>query len=312
MQLSTMMDIVDCHEVNVSGETLLDSGANGENTFPQVFSQLPKLSSSKILWSGISLEQHYLPPGETPEYSLEQFVITINLGQSFQVERILDRHLKTGLMFTGAVALCPMHSSQAIRWDRDANILLLNLESELLTRNAVELLDTDRFELLPHLIVQDVLIHQIGLELKAQLKTNGSDSRLYAESAATFLAVHLLHNYTTRKSSIREYEGGLPQQKLKQSIDYIQDNLAREISLNELANELGISRYYFCRLFKQSTGFSPHQYVIQQRVERAKQLLLRGEMSIADVAQVCGFAHQSHLTRHFKRLTGVTPKTLLK
>jgi AraC family transcriptional regulator len=312
MQLSTMMDMPGCREVNVSCETLPDSGANGENTFSQVFSQLPKLSSSKILWSGISLEQHYLPPGETPEYSLEQFVITINLGQSFQVERILDRHLKTGLMFTGAVALCPMHSSQAIRWDRDANILLLNLESELLTRNAIELLDTDRFELLPHLIVQDVLIHQIGLGLKAQLQTNSSDSRLYAESAATFLAVHLLQNYSTRKASVQEYEGGLPQQQLKQAIDYIQDNLVREISLNELANYLGISRYYFCRLFKQSTGLSPHQYVIQQRVERAKQLLLRGEMRIADVAQACGFTHQSHLTRHFKRLTGMTPKTLLK
>lgn len=296
----------------MSGEELLDIGANCENTFPQVFSQPPLLSSGRTLWSGMSLEHHYLPPAETPEYSLEQFVITINLGQSLQVERILGRHLQTGIMFTRAVGLCPMHTSQAIRWDRDANILLLNLEPELLTRNAVELLDTEQYEMLPHLITQDALIHQIGLGLNAQLKTNGSDSRLYAESAATFLAVHLLQNYTTRKFPIREYEGGLPQQKLKQAVDYIQDHLAQEISLNELANELGISRYYFCRLFKQSTGLSPHQYVIQQRVERAKQLLLQGKMSIANVAQASGFTHQSHLNRHFKRLTGVTPKTLLK
>lgn len=296
----------------MSGEDLPDTGAKCENVFPEVLPGSPTLSSGKTLWNGMSLEHHYLPPGETPEYSLEQFVITINLGQSFQVERILDRHLQAGLMFTGAVALCPMHTSQAIRWDRDANILLLNLEPELLTRNAVELLDTDRYEMLPHLVTQDVLIHQIGLGLKAQLKTKGSDSRLYAESAATFLAVHLLQNYSTRKFSIREYEGGLPQQKLKQAVDYIQDHLAQEISLNAIADYLDISRYYFCRLFKQSTGFSPHQYVIQQRVERAKQLLQRGGMSIADVAQVCGFTHQSHLNRHFKRLTGVTPKTLLK
>lgn len=296
----------------MSAEDLPDMGASCENVFSEVFPRLSTFLSGKTLWNGMSLEHHYLPPGETPEYSLEQFVITINLGQSVQVERILDKHLQTGLMFTGAVGLCPMHTSQALRWDRDANVILLNLEPELLTRNAVEVLDTDQYEMLPHLITQDALIHQIGLGLKAQLNTNGSDSHLYAESAATFLAVHLLQNYTTRKSSIREYEGGLPQKKLKQAVDYIQDNLAREISLNELANELGISRYYFCRLFKQSIGLSPHQYVIQQRVERAEQLLLQGEMSIADVAQVCGFAHQSHLTRHFKRLTGVTPKTLLK
>jgi AraC family transcriptional regulator len=286
--------------------------ANYENVFSQVFSQPPMLSTGGRMWSGISLEQHFLPPGETPEYSLEQFALSINLGQSVQVERTLGRQRQTGLMFTGAVALCPMHTSQAIRWDKDANILVLNLEQELLTRNAVELLDTDQYEILPHLITQDVLIHQIALGLKTQLTTNASDSRLYAESAATFLAVHLLQNYSTQKFSPPEYEGGLGQQKLKQAIDYIQDNLTQHISLDAIANYLAISRYHFCRLFKQSTGFSPHQYVIQQRVERAKQLLLQGEMTIADIAQDCGFAHQSHLHRHFKRLTGVTPKTLLK
>ncbi|WP_370589516.1 helix-turn-helix domain-containing protein [Tychonema sp. LEGE 07203] len=84
------------------------------------------------------------------------------------------------------------------------------------------------------------------------------------------------------------------------------------MSLEAIANHIDISSYHFCRLFKQSTGFSPHQYVIQQRVERAKQLLLQGKMSLAEIAIACGFSHQSHLNRHFKRITGVTPKTLLK
>ncbi|MDM9381218.1 AraC family transcriptional regulator [Chlorogloeopsis sp. ULAP01] len=295
----------------MSGDDLPEISTKCESFFSQVFCETPILFSDRNIWNGISLEQRYLPPGETPEYSLNQFVITINLGQSFQVERTLDRHLQAGLMFTGAVGLCPMHIPQTIRWDRDANVLFLYLEYAFLTRNAVELLDTDKFEMLPHLIAQDMLVHQIGLGLKAQLKTNGLDSRLYAESAATFLAVHLLQNYSTRKSLFREYAGGLPQQQLKQAVDYIQDHLTQQISLDAIANYLGISRYHFCRLFKQSTGLSPHQYVIQQRVERAKQLLLQGEMSIAYVAQACGFSHQSHLNHHFKRLTGVTPKNLL-
>ncbi|MBH8554777.1 helix-turn-helix transcriptional regulator [Nostocaceae cyanobacterium CENA357] len=292
----------------MTGTEILNINTNYENAFSQLFSRPPILSSGRTKWSGISLEHLYLPSGETPEYSLEQFVITINLGQSVKIERILDRHLQTGLMFTGAVGLCPMHTSQAIRWDRDVNILLLNLNHELLTCNAIELLDTDEYEMLPHLITQDALIYQIGLGLKAQLKTNGSDSCLYGESAATFLAVHLLQNYSTQKFSIQEYAGGLPLQKLKQVVDYIHDHLAQEISLDAIANYLGMSRYYFCRLFKQSTGLSLHQYVIQQRVEQAKQLLAQGKMSIADIALACGFSHQSHLHRHFKRLTGVTPK----
>jgi AraC family transcriptional regulator len=106
-------------------------------------------------------------------------------------------------------------------------------------------------------------------------------------------------------------KGGLPQHKLKFVTDYINSHLERELSLNELAAIAQLSPYHFSRAFKQSTGISPHQYVIQQRVERASKLLVQGKMSIAEVAQACGFTHQSHLNRHFKRITGVTPKTLL-
>ena len=69
-----------------------------------------------------------------------------------------------------------------------------------------------------------------------------------------------------------------------------------------------MSPSYFSRLFKQSTGYAPHQYVIRCRVERAKKLLLQEKLTIADIAYSLGFAHQSHLNRHFKRLVGVTPK----
>jgi len=70
-----------------------------------------------------------------------------------------------------------------------------------------------------------------------------------------------------------------------------------------------LTPYHFCHSFKQFVGISPHQYVIQQRVERAKQLLVHGKMSLSEIALACGFTHQSHLNRHFKRLTVVTPKT---
>jgi AraC family transcriptional regulator len=95
-------------------------------------------------------------------------------------------------------------------------------------------------------------------------------------------------------------------------LDYINNHLDQNLGLEELAAIAQLSQYHFSRTFKRSTGMSPHQYVIQQRVERAKLLLREKKMSICEVAIACGFTHQSHLNRHFKRLTGVTPKTFIK
>ena len=127
---------------------------------------------------------------------------------------------------------------------------------------------------------------------------------------ATALAAHLLRHYSTHKPVLREYVGGLPKYKLKQAIAYINDRLSKNLSLAEIAQEVDMSQHYFCRLFKQSTGISPYQYVLGQRVERAKQLLLQNKLSIAEVAQEVGFSEQSQLTRHLKRATGLTPKQL--
>jgi AraC family transcriptional regulator len=107
---------------------------------------------------------------------------------------------------------------------------------------------------------------------------------------------------------VLESYGGLSQYKLRQAIEYIDAHLDQEITLTDLAEVLGMSQYYFCRLFKQSMTIPPYQYVLQQRVERAKQLLQQPEVAICDIALECGFANQSHLTKHFRKLTGITPK----
>ncbi|NET31843.1 MAG: helix-turn-helix domain-containing protein [Cyanothece sp. SIO1E1] len=105
-----------------------------------------------------------------------------------------------------------------------------------------------------------------------------------------------------------ESKDELPRAMLRKAIEYINMNLNQDLTLPVIAEQVGMSQYYFCRLFKESMSITPHQYVIQQRVERAKQLLKQRELSIADIAFQCGFSHQSHLTRHFRQNTGMTPK----
>ena len=102
--------------------------------------------------------------------------------------------------------------------------------------------------------------------------------------------------------------GGLPPWRLQRVFTYVRDNIAREVSVAQLAKTVGISQYYFSKLFKMSTGTTPHQYVMRQRVERAQELLRDGDLALADVATQVGFETQSHFTSVFRQLVGVTPK----
>lgn len=98
--------------------------------------------------------------------------------------------------------------------------------------------------------------------------------------------------------------------QLQRAVDYINTHLDRDLSLEKIASVINISPTYFASLFKHATGMSPHQYVIQQRVERAKLLLAKTDLAIADIALQVGFSSQSHLTQQFKRLTSMTPKQI--
>lgn len=105
------------------------------------------------------------------------------------------------------------------------------------------------------------------------------------------------------KSAMNE----LPPDKLRQALDYIQEHLGEEISLEAIAKHLQMSQYYFSHLFKQSMGVSPYQYVLQQRIERSKQLLKQSQLTVAEIALESGFASQTHLLKHFRKFTGMSP-----
>ncbi|WP_199316882.1 AraC family transcriptional regulator [Chroococcidiopsis sp [FACHB-1243]] len=128
---------------------------------------------------------------------------------------------------------------------------------------------------------------------------------------ANALAVHLLKHYSVRKYKVRNCAGGLSKLKIKQVIDYIHDNLEQNLTLVEIAAVIQISPYHFARLFKQSIGITPHQYVISKRIEKAKQLL-EEHNSIVLVAEKVGFQSQSHFTKMFRKYTGITPQAYKK
>lgn len=283
------------------------------DSFLKIFPRSPVRVSDVADWNGIFLAHHRQPAWEMPENQLSQHILSINIGATAKVERVVNGRLQREQFFNGNVAIYPANVAYTLRWDREAEFILLGIDSALLSQTAVEVLATETVELAPILATQDPLIQGMALALKTELESAQVGGRIYVEAIAQTLAIHLLRNYSGSQQLIEiPTTHGLPKHKLQQATDYINDRLEQDLSLSELAALVQMSPFYFARLFKESTGLAPHQFVIRCRVERAKELLMQGHLAIADVATEVGFANQSHLTRHFKRIVGVTPKVVMK
>lgn len=282
-----------------------------KNAVSQLVPRSPILRSQDSVSDILRVEHHHQPANHESECCLPNYLLSIHLGQPIQLERTIDGQRSRDYLARGDIMITPPYLNRKLFWDTDAEFLLLRLEPKLFTYTVYESVAAHT-QIVPQLKICDPLIRQIGLALKAELERDGVSDRLYAESMANALAVHLLRHYSTRKREIRACSGHLPKHKLQQAINYIQTHLAEDVTLEAIATELGMSQYYFARLFKQSTGYSPYQYVIKSRIERARELMMQEQHSIATIALQVGFASQSQFGRHFKRLTGVTPKQFLQ
>jgi AraC family transcriptional regulator len=277
----------------------------------QLFPRSPLLTSHSAQWNYINLEYHYQPPYEIPESSAPQHIIAIQTEVSIprRIEGSLDGHFQSAEFVEGDILIIPANMSHMARWTTEHRFILLSLDPRYLTQVAYDSINPDQVELTPCFLKSDLLIYQIGLALRAELEV-GTRDILYVETMVKALAVHLLKHYSIHDSHIRQKGGGLSKSALKQVNEYIKTYLEQNLSLSELANVAHLSASHFSFEFKRLTGLSPYQYVLQCRVERAKQLLIQSQNSIAEIANQVGFANQGHLSHHFKRRYGVTPGTM--
>jgi AraC family transcriptional regulator len=268
------------------------------------------VTSRRSAWHWIEVQSHRQPPGKMPENRTDQHIIAFQPAQKLLLcERWLDGRKQVAQMAVDNIAVIPANVTHRCAWNVTAEAIVMVLEPQYLANVAYESVRADRLELLPTFFQPDPVIQHIGLLLGREVESPDTPCQIYVDSLTTALSAHLLRQYCTVEQRIKDYKDGLSQRKLKQSIDYIKAHLAEDLSLDDIAAQVGISRYYFCQLFKRSTGMSPYQYVIKCRIDRAKELLLfRQDCSIADVAFQVGFASQSQFTKHFKKWVGTTPK----
>ena len=280
-----------------------------ENSSDLILPRKALFSTRKLGWKDLLIEYHRQPAGEHPEvYSCGHGVVIVTkIQKKNQIETIFDGKVHKSSLAVGDAAIVPANIIHKAAWYGERELISIGFNPQLFATTIENSSKFDRVTLIPKLPVSDPLILQMGLALKTAVQNN-VNSRLYVESMTNALAVHLIQYYSNSNPILREYNGGLSRNKLNKVIDYIEGNLDLNLTLQELAHLVHISPHYFSTLFKQSTGLTPHQYVIKTRIERAKNLLLQRKMAIAEIAQQVGFANQSHLNLHFKRQVGITPK----
>ncbi|MEO0408592.1 MAG: AraC family transcriptional regulator [Cyanobacteria bacterium P01_A01_bin.135] len=277
----------------------------------QVYPRLPLLSSRDAAWQGLHLGYYRQPAHETPEHAPKQYIIGIDLGWPGDLKARPERSpvITPG---HGESCIYPANHPFKERWPKDAEFIDLYLDPAFLACVASEFVDLDRLEIAPQRTVYDPFLRQVGLLLKSELEQGGGaspvGSQLYVESMATTLAMHLLKHYATTKRPVQTPQEGLSPAHLRRVMAYIHEHLACDLSLVEVAGVVPLSAHYFATLFKQSTGETLLQYITRRRMERAKALLAKRTLAIADVGQQVGFRDQSYFTKVFRRYSNMTPK----
>lgn len=135
-------------------------------------------------------------------------------------------------------------------------------------------------------------------------------NQLTLSTASTLLLTHLVQHYSNVQWQLPTVTGGLAPVALRNVLEYIEAHLGEPLLLCDLAAQVSLSEYHFARMFRQSMGVAPHQFVMQRRMARAKALLLSSNQSLTDIALACGFNSASHFSNRFKAAKGITPSQL--
>ena len=273
-----------------------------------VKASVPVVFRRQAAWEGIRLEYLRLTTGTLPKHRHQDHTILISLTDGGLAELTTSSGLGLcGVQKRGSICLLPSGLEHRARLEGTSEHLALYLDPTMIDRAASDARLKGRIELVERYLRKDPVISNVGLALLAELDSEGLSGRLYAESLANVLAVHLLRHYSNEEVKPPLFQGGLSGPKLRHVTAFIADNYSKDIKLAELAQVAGMSSFHFAREFKRSTGTSPHQYLIKYRVERAKALMTNDDLPLTEVSLLSGFSHQSHFTRLFRKVTGTTP-----
>ncbi|MEM8504087.1 MAG: AraC family transcriptional regulator [Cyanobacteria bacterium P01_D01_bin.1] len=285
---------------------LIDS-RTGE-VFPAAPDSNVLVSSNSLGWQSITVEYHHLPPLSIPEHQIKGHRLAVNIGAPVRYEWWADGKWQKTLLQPGEFCLQSDGDTNFPRWWDDFEFIAIAIDPAFISQS-FQGSNPAKLEFRDERGTFDDAIATLTQRFKAELSEGSYCGKLYGESLGITFVRHLLESYSTHPTKLKLPKGQLSSQQMKQTIEYVHDNLGTDLDLTDLAQQANLSAFHFSRLFKKSLGLTPHQYVLHNRVERAKKLLSSAKpATLADVGLQAGFYDQAHFSKAFKRVVGLTPK----
>lgn len=214
-----------------------------------------------------------------------------------------------GLAPAGSLELFPISSDVSAEWKVSKQSILVTIDPYRLSQLAGNEFNRDHFEFHPpQLGTVDRFTHLLAQSMRYEIDNAALSFEECLDAFVTVLYTHLLRNYSSLKPyASNSINGGLSPASWRKVNDFIQAHIADTLSLETLASVAKLSPSHFARAFKQTTGQSPHYYVLTSRLTRASEHIRKTEIPLNEIALCSGFSSQSHMTSLMKRLWGTTP-----
>lgn len=267
------------------------------------------LSSDGLGWRGVSMRSYRYTGLDVHVPPMRDYMIVTYRHGGTPMERQFGGRWSREQCTPGDVSLLTRSEQSRWHWTQDIDVVHVYLTRDMLAKVSSEAMDRDIVDvrLQDVLKTRDPVIANASEAIAAEVEQQGMGGQLYVEAVATQMSVHLLRRYSAISYRHCRNVGGLSAQQARRVLDYVESHLDAQLSLDQLACIAGVSTWHFLRQFRARFNCAPHAYVIGRRIEQARRLLLRGTLPIKEIAAVCGFADQAHMTRLFRRRLGITP-----
>ncbi|MDU0371893.1 helix-turn-helix domain-containing protein [Hymenobacter endophyticus] len=263
-------------------------------------------SSAGQAWPGLRVERYQLEAMAMPAHAHDQHVLIIHQGsQPVRSSRQNGSRTEEELFRAGDAGLYPAGEYGATAWHGPADIIQLHLNPQALEHRVSQ--QGSKFILRDRFRFEDGLLTQLGRQLLMAAGSRHALGLLYVESLTNALCYQLLEHHATqqrRPAPGRTLSGPI----LARIEAYLEDTMEQVVTVEALAELANLSVFHFTRCFRHTTGQSPYQYVLGWKIRRAQHLLRAGELPVAAVGEVLGFASPAHFAAAFKRATGHTPR----